>query len=62
MDFNNTNLTTDCVKILNKKLLPLCTEYIHLSFKNHKHFQYDQLLKECKTIIAKGYRFISGDF
>ena len=23
--FTNTNLTTDCFKILNKKILPLCT-------------------------------------
>ena len=40
--FNNTNITTDCLKILNKRFFPKCGS---IGVINQKRFQYDQLLK-----------------
>ena len=60
--FTNTNITSDCIKILSKKYLP---HFTYIGFTKQKHFRYDQLLKESKTII--GYELyktmqINGDF
>ena len=46
--FTNTNLTSDCIKILSKKYLP---HFTYIGFTKQKHFRYDQLLKETKTKI-----------
>ena len=60
--FINTNLTSDCIKILSKKYLP---HFTYIGFTKQKHFRYDKLLKESSNILSSEiYKRmqINGDF
>lgn len=60
LSFTNTNLTTDCIKILNNYFVSSCKL---IGFKSQKHFQMGRVIKECGPMLGQYEKTaIEGDF